>query len=241
MQNSELEIRSLNFTSLFRNGGTLGNPQFNINDTLNNIRGVKLKNAVLPLSFYTIDSRNNKLYFYEVAPGVDLVATIPEGIYTSSTLPGVLKTALELVGSNIYTITYSSVSNKLTITADNSFAFKQGSNNAYYELGLTSENLNVLSSTLTGNEVIDLSGVSCIHLLSSVGAINVINKPYNVIGTINIDRQITEVQNYKDDSQDYIAVSLNSLSELTFLLYDERFRILTPKKDWSITVNFLTE
>lgn len=62
------------------------------------IHSLKVKSALIPLSFYTVDSRNNKLYFVEQATGTLRTATITTGNYNSSTISAVIKSALDTEG-----------------------------------------------------------------------------------------------------------------------------------------------
>ena len=233
-------INSIHFQTSFRSGGNLTNPSFILNDTLNDIVGVKVKSAMIPLSFYTFDTRNQYIYFVE-GSGSTLTAIIPSGIYTSSTLPAVLQTAMNgAVGATLtYTITYSAVSNKLTFTASlSTLKFVSGANNAYYELGIISTDLNAPSLSITPSQTIDLSGVKVINFVSNISGVQVINKNFNVLCSIICEDSQNSIQAFRDDGNDYINTNISSLSDLHFNLYDEFFRVLTPLKDFSITVNF---
>jgi len=66
---------------------------------------LSLKNFTFPLSFYTIDSDNNKLYISGV------LFTLTAGNYNATTFRTMLSTVL-----TGFTITYNSTTNKLTFT-----------------------------------------------------------------------------------------------------------------------------
>jgi hypothetical protein len=238
---SEKQIEAIVLSSAFRTGGDIENPTWILSSQINNIVGIKVKNSMIPLSVYTFDNRNNKMYIVENNDGITLTCTIPEGIYTSSTLPAVLKTSLEAVGALTYSITYSAISNKISYSSGATpFKFVSGYTNAYYELGLTTADLDASATSITSSEVIDLSGVKQIHIVSNLNCMKVVGQSYNVLGSITTEEVQNTVSSSQDDSGDYVQTYISSLSEVSISLYDDRFRRLVPKKDYSLTLNFLT-
>lgn len=77
---------------------------------------MKILEAEIPFSFYVVNSSNNTFTLLEPASAT---VTIPVGNYTSLTLPTALGSALTSAspGGRTYTVTYSSTTLKLTITA----------------------------------------------------------------------------------------------------------------------------
>ena len=240
MNKSDYEIKSFNFNSAFRNAGSLSNPSFILNESINNCVGVKVKNAVIPLSFYTFDTYNNKLYLVEDTNDV-VEVSIPIGNYTSSTISSALKTALELAGSGTYTVSYSVLTNKINIQCATQFKFLSGSNDAYNELGITNEDVNAFSTNFTPSEVVDFSGVKTIHLVSNIGATKCVNQNYNILCSVITEEDNLSISSYEDNSADYINIKNSQISDFQISLYDERFRQLKPYKDFSLTVYFLVE
>lgn len=238
--NKEWELQSVCCNTEFRTTGTKANPSFIMNCAINNIKAVKIKTCMMPLTFYTIDERNNKIYFEENNDGITLTATLNSGIYTSSTISAEIKSALDNAGALTYTVSYSATTNKLTISSTN-FKFKDGIANAYYEMGITNDDINVPSSVFSPSEVIDLSGVKCINVVSNINAIRVLGKSYSILGSIVAEEFQNEISTFQDDGQDYVNCNISALSDISFNLYDHRFRQITPQKDYSITINFLTE
>jgi hypothetical protein len=82
-----------------------------------NVISIYLSNAFLPNSLYTIDTRNNLIYFQETF-GTTLTGVIQPGDYTGTTLETAIKNALDTVGSSTYTVTFDSVLYKLKIASD---------------------------------------------------------------------------------------------------------------------------
>lgn len=90
-----------------------------------NIYSVTLKTIELPFSFYnfTACANNVTLTFTDPDHGT-LTTTIPDGNYTSTQLAAAVQTAMnEVVPTNLYTVTYSSNSNDITITRSGTDTF----------------------------------------------------------------------------------------------------------------------
>jgi hypothetical protein len=96
---------------------------------------VKLLDCSIPQSNYVFNSTNNIISFSEGATG--FTATIPSGNYTSTELVSALPGIFAASGcSGVFTVTYSSITGKLTLTSTVSYSIQFGTaNNAYYQLG----------------------------------------------------------------------------------------------------------
>lgn len=67
--------------------------------------------------YFVITATNNRLDFKESGGGAELAANIPVGSYTPSELAAAIKAAMELVGAETYTVSYSPVTGKWTIAS----------------------------------------------------------------------------------------------------------------------------
>lgn len=83
---------------------------------------IGIDSVIFPNLIYPIRSGRNTLVINE--GGADLIATITEGNYDSTTFPTALKTALDAAGAETYTVTISSTTNKITISATGAFSMK---------------------------------------------------------------------------------------------------------------------
>jgi hypothetical protein len=204
---------------------------------------------MIPLSTPIFDSRNNKFYFRETTSGSILTATLTSGNYIASgtnanSIATQLKSALESASTLTwtYTVSVNSINNIITISTTNgNFSITSGVNDCYYELGFNTDNLNSFNSSHIGNETIDLSGVKIIHISSSIQAIKVFSKQFNLIASIPCQEQQNEISVFDDQSSDYILSPIKSLNTIRFSFYDDRFRRLTLLKDYSLTINFLCD
>lgn len=78
---SDSEILSYQFSSNFRNNGSLSDAEYILNEDINNISGIKLRNFCCPLTIPLVDSRNNKLYLRETTSGSVVTVTLTTGNY----------------------------------------------------------------------------------------------------------------------------------------------------------------
>lgn len=234
------KIYSLVLNSKDRNSGSLNNPSFVLKEQIMDINGVKVKSALIPISNYTFDSRNNKIYFTEETTAN--VATITPGIYTSTNITGAIVSALDSVGSFVYDSSYFSTTNNLSIsTTGGNFSLQTGANMANYELGIGENDLNVSNTICNLSLPIDLSGLKQVNVVSNIGASEVHNQQYKVLASIPMNEQQNAITYYSDNSNDYIYTDIKNLSDINMKLFDDRFREITPLKDFQIQINFLTD
>lgn len=87
------------------------------------VKCCKLVSANIPANMLVVNSSNNMLVFREQFTGV-FVVTVPVGNYSPLTLATAVQTAMNSAGGSTYTVTYSSATNKFTISATpNNFRF----------------------------------------------------------------------------------------------------------------------
>ena len=135
------EIISLNLHSSLRSSGTKSRATYLLGEVITNVKSVKLKSFMMPLTTPLFDTRNNKFYFKESSTGSNLTATLTSGSYVATSgaaasIATQVEAALEAasVGWN-YSVSVSTVTNCITISSTNgSFSILDGANNCYYEL-----------------------------------------------------------------------------------------------------------
>lgn len=127
-------------------------PRVYFGKPLDNIVAVKVLEATIPFTFYTINSTNNTFTLNETAPVVTGTVTITPGTYYNiNELATALQTALEsLAGSGkTYTVTYDDNTLKFTITVSSgTFTITPGSSQIAYILGLTPTGANASTATI---------------------------------------------------------------------------------------------
>ena len=135
-------------------------------------------------TLYNIDSSNNKIDFYEnliVMPP----ATLASGFYNANTLATEIGNALTTASSgyNTYTVTYSTLTNKYTVSAGNNFKllFSSGKNasvSPWKVMGFSNSNGTsgidtTLGTSATGNDIVNLTLPLSFYIqINSFGASN---------------------------------------------------------------------
>jgi hypothetical protein len=107
-------------------------------------------------SIYNINDENHTLYWNENA--VNQTADIPNGIYTSSTLPAAIKTAMDAVAPiNTYTVAIDSTTQRMTFSAAANFDMQFSENTKLASIcGFAGEDTGNNTSH-TGDYNVDLS------------------------------------------------------------------------------------
>lgn len=198
-------------------------------------------------NFYNIDDRNNAFSFSEYILDQDLVDisstilfSIPIGNYTLNTFMTALQTSLNSNGTQIYTVTNNSLTNKISITgATLNFKLLSVPNNCYYELGYST--FNTYSSSQTAACTYDFSGLKNIYIVSNslgYGQSLACGKNLNIIASIPVISPYLGVISYIPP-QNFVSSNISEINSIEFSLYDERFRNLTVSTDWSMTLMFV--
>lgn len=89
----------------------------NTKSTYRDITAIRLLRVVIPNTMYNVPALYNQITFSET-PGINITATVPPGNYTTATLPAAIKTAMELAGTSVYTVTIDPVNNTMSINSD---------------------------------------------------------------------------------------------------------------------------
>ena len=99
-------MRYVIFNSKDRDSGNSHDFIINIPQHLRSNR-LRLAYASIPISWYNINSTNNKIYFQENSIATNIIATIPVGNYNITTFTTAISTAMNAVSTggayNTYT------------------------------------------------------------------------------------------------------------------------------------------
>lgn len=150
-------------------------PTFYLNRPLQNIAFMKVLEAEIPFSYYVINQYNNTFFLTESSSAL---VTIPVGNYTSATLATTLGSVLTQaslgLGSRTYTVTYSSMTQKFTVTASTgtfSLVFgsstDSGQTNPRLILGFNPGFNTSIGSVLVAPNVVQISGPNYVYLNST--------------------------------------------------------------------------
>lgn len=154
-------IKNLLVNSKYRNTGTTSNFSYQLLVAIINPKKVALENIQIFNTAYTINNNNNKLYWTDSA-SVTHISTLTNGNYSATSLCEHVETILNAdnTGANTYTVTFSIITGKITITnsASNfSLTFYTNTlNSCAYVLGFNDEN-KTSALTYTGDNVVNLN------------------------------------------------------------------------------------
>jgi hypothetical protein len=165
-------------------------PTFYINRPLLNIVAMKVIQAEVPFSYYVVNNDNNTFILTETG---STIVTLPVGNYNSSTLCTALETALTtastFLGSRTYTVTYSSITQKLTVTASTgtfTLTFGTGTDSGQYNprlvLGFGPGANSSSGSVLVAPYTAQISGPNYVYLnCTQIGGITDTYLPQNSV------------------------------------------------------------
>jgi len=116
----------------------------------------RLEQAIIPITYYIINSTNNKFYFYDTSLKT---ATLTVGNYTSADLATHLQTQMNAVGAYTFSVALSTSTNKLTITGSSAFEIRMSTNTSNSSRYIVGYNNDSASSTTQ----VAPNCVNCIH------------------------------------------------------------------------------
>ena len=235
-----MNISNYQFNTMYRDSySSLSRPVWS-NIQIDDCVAYRLKNAVIPLSIPTFDSRNNIISITETTGSATTIG-ITAGFYDVSTLASSLENILNASSLNFtYDVTYSSLTNKLTINnTSGNFCFNSVANNSYYELGI--ESIGTYTTQQNMSSQIDISGVKCINLISNIGQNEIIGTNKKLLESIVCDESNLDVATYENHSGEYYQLDQTNIDTLYVQLEDERGRTITPNKDFTLSLSFQFE
>ena len=225
------------FNTINSNNRSTSNPQYYIQKPIDNITSYAFNSFNGVNNFNVIDSRNNTLQFSETDTSSTVrVVSIPTGNYTLTELETAIKTGMDSAGTATYTISHSSLTNKITIAGTKDFKILSANNDIYYEIGFVVST--AFAASQIASNIYDLSGLKQIILVSSnFGNDNsiLIGSNYTVLGQISVSTPFLGVISY-DANSEFIDCQISELSNLSFFMLDERMRILTCTSEWSLSL-----
>jgi hypothetical protein len=142
-------------------------PSFRFDTPVSDIAQMKVLEAEIPFSYYTINQNNNSFTLSESLIGSTTV-TIPEGNYNSTTITSTLSTLLSgaSLAARTYSCSYSNTTGKLAIVASSGpFVLQLPSTSLQIVLGLNAYNTST-GPTLLFPNVAQLTGENYLYLNS---------------------------------------------------------------------------
>lgn len=200
--------------------GNLNSPRWILNEPIACDK-IRYNSIILPLSWNIVNSGNNTISFWDTAMRT---FQIPTGTYSPDDLVDAITTGMNSVGSQTYTVSFSTVTGKLTVTAAAPFKFSYSTTTAKKLIGLTATTPSDIS-TVELQQPIDLTGVKMVLVASSsIRSSDVIvagANDLNIIAQIPISQETQTVlcsQNYFDT--DFIDTESGLVSAIDIRLLD---------------------
>ena len=210
------------------NSNSRYNIRLNTNDNdLSQVKRVELKSAVIPNTYYNINSFNNTFEFVNATNSPTTTYTVPVGQYTITTLIAELES--QVTG---LTITQSALTQKLTFTmAAGTYTLDSDVtvNTIARALGIITTQSGVSgATTVTGHP--DLTGLTNIYLSSdklasggnSMVGVSESYKPVFCTIPIDVDFGVNQVhEEFSSDTMDYVQFSAHrSIANVDIQLLD---------------------
>jgi hypothetical protein len=169
-----------------------------------------LHSAIIPCSWYVINDEINE--FKYTVDSVEYTLTIPEGNYSASSIVDTLND----LSTNIL-FSFSSITNKITITHSSSVTILNGSINYY--LGYDGGETGVI---ITAQRVVSLGGVNQVKVYTNMIVNNIDNTGVNqLLASINVSNIPTSYVMYTDNTNTENIVRNSQIQIIEIELKDE--------------------
>lgn len=122
MQKTKLRSKILSIRAVDRDAARFGSSDSNFfvrTTKMPKVSRIQIQNAMLPLTFYNINTSNNSIIFDD---GTLRLVTLTPGSYTSAQLISAMKVAMDAVSILVYTITLNTITQKITISSTVNFS-----------------------------------------------------------------------------------------------------------------------
>jgi hypothetical protein len=196
---------------------------------------ISISHAVIPASFYNINSTNNILNYS--LSGIDYSFTISVGNYNVNSLKTYLTANLPFI------ITYDSIKNYFRFSHTTyEFVFKSTST-CLNLLGFSTTSSSV-SKSIISTQIINLATIQCICIATNLQTNNVNINPsqvnnFSILASIPIDVAPFGLITYKNNSTFKVNTFTNTISTLNIKLIDQSGEFIDLNgADYSMTLQF---
>ena len=186
---------------------------------------MSLQSAVIPYSFYCINSTNNYL---EILEGVDTVAIIvPAGNYNVLQLVSYLQGEL----GNTYSLTYDSITGKVTLSnTTNEFTIKvAGTINVVLGFSTTTDTPSGISKSIIGINCVNLTQIRAINVEIDMPTYNVnVAQRYNqnILATIPVIAQPFGLVTYENPNNFRVNMFSCAMNMIKIKLVDNQANLI---------------
>lgn len=194
---------------------------------------LRVSNFVFPISYYLVDYTNNELVI-----GSNTY-TLTEGNYSATQLATHILTLLP----NTYSMSYSSITNKFTITNSSANFTIKSDSTCLVLLGFT-EDVNHTSSgySLTSDAVVNLTGNNMIYVdiknITTSNISSLTGRRTSIIKSIPVSSTLSSVMFFEDTSSVYSTVLDDTITyfHVRILAEDMESLVDFQSQDWNMTL-----
>ena len=196
--------------------------------------------AVIPYSFYSINSTNNVLFYseYQATPVVNTTLNIPYGNYNSLQLASYLTANLPRTN-----VTYNSITNKYIFTNSvNEFKILNSYSTCQNLIGMSTDDLynTSIGRSLTLAKQVNLSGTRMINIATNLqtGCINNLRtNSQDIIACVPVTKNPYSLIDYTNQNNFRVNLNTNTLNFINIKLLDQNGRSLELNQQYfSITL-----
>lgn len=214
-----------------------GDCTFHLPIGLDGVKSIDLLAANIPMTMYNVNSSNNIVYFND---GVNQAVAIPVGNYDIFDLVTQLESSMNAVSGITFTVEYSLVTMKLTITGSAPFYYTFSNTTLSMASVLGFNNVNTASNTIqTADNVVNLSVPIYLKLvISELGSTTKSTNSYdNATFVVFTNVNNSEVQSYNNMSnyRQRVKVLNDNIQTISVKITDHNNRIVNLNgSHWSI-------
>lgn len=182
-----------------------------------------------------VNSKNNLIVFQENGVATDISLTLSEGYYTGTGLSSELQTQLNAEGSNTYSVSYNSITGRLTITVTSGTSIKIIGDSEL--LGIIEGNF---QASITSDLPVRLDGSLYVDITSNLHTSNVTSDGVrNVLKRVPLSVNPQQILFYTNpNDSDSMIVTGGSLDTIQIRLVDDKgFKIILPSSaHWAMNL-----
>jgi hypothetical protein len=165
-----------------------------------------------------INNLTNKLQFNEGSGSLSL--TLTNGDYNGADISSELQTQLNAAGSDTYTVSYSSITKKITIASSGTFVIESCTNNCYRQLGFSP--FSVAVSSYTSSNLVFLLNSLYVDVHTSIRNYNYnTSRKSDTIMRVHLDKNFGDVVKYSSFESDKFIINDSSLYNFNVRLFND--------------------
>lgn len=223
------------------NESRLNHPLFRFENPLDNVVGLKIIEAVIPCTYYVVNSTNNTFVINNNTNPSTYNITVPPGTYTATSLSSTIKDLITTIAGGVWTVNFNPTNGKYTFSGilfgvpqEINLVFgaigNDGATNMRLVLGFNA-GATTFATNVTSQNVAQVSGPNYLYICSDqigsymhlhLPSVDLVNKGGlgPEMAMIPIDVNFMDVMYWKDHSSEFVFYTpgINALQSLDLYL-----------------------